>query len=169
MLPAFWQDGMLEYYLVPQSQRAMLQRGTWLTQWCCTGFEAWLEYVCEKENRNRLKLMNYSAAQNAHFLSTASIIVPLEPRVKMERHFILSLSPWFGSNSTEDFTDWHPALPFRHTHRRITDASFLTASVKFHLQKSLGTIKQKPNGKQGTITELVIAMQFHGFMHGGNH
>lgn len=61
--------------------------------------------MCEKENRNPLKLLNYSAAQNAYFLSTASVIVPLELRVKMERHFIQSLSPWFGSNSTEDFTD----------------------------------------------------------------
>lgn len=50
-------------------------------------------------------LLNYTSAQNAYFPSPASVIVRLAPRAKAERRFIQCLSPWFGSNSTEDFTD----------------------------------------------------------------
>lgn len=70
------------------------------------------------------------------------------------RVFPLGLDPIPQRTSQIDI---QPCLSVTHTGGSDTDASFLTASVKFHLQKSLGTIKQKPNGKQGTITELVIA------------
>lgn len=86
-----------------------------------------------RQNENPLKLLNYSAAQNVYFLSNASVIVPPENGETLHSGvFPLGLNPIPQRTSQ---IDMQPCLLVTHTGGSDTDASFLTASIKFPSSK----------------------------------